>query len=679
MEELLTGLVPGLPTEVRDRILARAEGIPLYAVETVRMLLDRGLLVADGPAYRLTGPVEALEVPETLHALIAARLDGLSGEERRLLQDAAVLGKTFTTDALAALAGADTELEPLLVSLVRKEVLGVQADPRSPEHGQYGFLQDLVRYVAYETLSKRERRSRHLAAAEYLSGAFAADEDEVVEVIASHYLAANEAVPDSEDAADIRGKAQGMLVRAGQRAESLAAAAEARRYFEQAAALTDVPRERAQLLHQAGRMAGYAGDPDGARTALEESIEIYEQEGDTHASARVLVVLARIDAFTGRRNEAMARGERALAVLSADEPGEELALLAARLAIGYWFEGDLDRSLERAELALDIAEAQDFPEPLTVALRAKGAVAESRGHHEEAQALLKHALTIALEHTLNQETTVLYFVLSDSCFRQDLYADALDYLDEALAFAQKMGSRPHEWGVTAERTYPLCMLGRWDEVLAASEEFTQEQFDSGGLLLSLLQSLVEVHIRQGELGGARRMFGMFSRLEESTDVQELTCYLGSRSAIRRAEGKLREALVDAEATIEAGRTLGIAQQAVKQAIVEGVEAALELGDLEKVEQLLAHVESIPSGSRPPYLDAHAKRVRARLDGDPGGYEAAAAGFRKLGIPFWLAVTLLEDAELTGDEESLAEACEIFEGLRATPWLERASAAEAVRV
>ena len=126
-----------------------------------------------------------------------------------------MLGKTFTKDAVAALAGNGAEIEPLLTGLVRKEVLGVQADPRSPEHGQYGFLQDLVRHVAYETLSKRERRAKHLAAAEYLSRAFAADEDEVVEVIASHYLAADEAVPDSEDAADIRGKAQGMLVRAG--------------------------------------------------------------------------------------------------------------------------------------------------------------------------------------------------------------------------------------------------------------------------------------------------------------------------------------------------------------------------------------------------------------------------------------------------------------------------------
>src|SRR5205807_3621145 len=161
------------------------------------------------------------------------RLDGLPQEERRLLQDAAVLGKTFAKRALAALTSlSESELELHLTSLVRKEVLGVQADPRSPEHGQYGFLQDLLRHVAYETLSKRERRARHLAAAAHLSAAFAADEDEVIEVIASHYLAAHETGPDAADAAEIKEKARAMLARAGERAASLAAAAEARRYFE---------------------------------------------------------------------------------------------------------------------------------------------------------------------------------------------------------------------------------------------------------------------------------------------------------------------------------------------------------------------------------------------------------------------------------------------------------------
>src|SRR5206468_5071693 len=125
-------------------------------------------------------PIEDLEVPETLHALIAARLDGLSPEERRLVQDAAVLGKSFTRRALAALSGLhERELDPLLASLVAKEVLSVQADPRSPERGQYGFLQDLVRTIAYETLAKRDRKQKHLHVAAYLEEAWGEDEEEI--------------------------------------------------------------------------------------------------------------------------------------------------------------------------------------------------------------------------------------------------------------------------------------------------------------------------------------------------------------------------------------------------------------------------------------------------------------------------------------------------------------------
>ena len=681
MEELLAGLVPGLPSEVRDRILARAEGVPLYAVETVRMLLDRGMLVQEGPAYRLTGPVEALEVPETLHALIAARLDGLSSEERRLLQDGAVLGKTFTRDALAALAGSDNEIEPLLTSLVRKEVLGVQADPRSPEHGQYGFLQDLVRHVAYETLSKRERCARHLAAAAHLSAAFPADEDEVVEVIASHYLAAHEAAPDADDAEEIRGKAQAMLARAGERAASLAAAAEARRYFEQAAELTSGASERAALLDRAGEMAEKAGDPDSARRLFEESIELHEQQGDTHTAARVLSRLGRLDSRTGRRDEAMARMERALAVISADEPDQDLALLAARLSFWYWFSGELERAAERAELALDIAEAHAYPEPLALALRAKSGIAQSRGHHQESGALLKRALEIALDRDLVDEASVCYFWLSDQCFRSDEYADALGYLDEALAYARKHGNRPSEWAVLAERTYPLYMLGRWDEAQATNEEFTQEQIDSGAMFLSLLQSGVEIHLQRGEPDGAHRVFSMFSRLEESTDLQERSSYLGSRACLHRAEAQPQEALTDSETTIETGRAFGASSQSVKQGIVEAVEAAFTLGETAKIEELLTSIETVPPGSRPPYLDAQAKRFRARLAGDGAGYEAAAEQFRQLAIPFWLAVTLLEHAEwLDGQgqrsqaEPLLTEASKIFEQLQAKPWLERVTAA-----
>ena len=123
MGELLDGFVPGLPEALRGQILARAEGVPLYAVETVRMLLDRGLLVQDGPVYTPTGEIPSLEVPEMLQGLVASRLDGLPDPERRLLQDAAVIGKTFTRHALAAVARAsESDLEPLLTSLVGLDV-----------------------------------------------------------------------------------------------------------------------------------------------------------------------------------------------------------------------------------------------------------------------------------------------------------------------------------------------------------------------------------------------------------------------------------------------------------------------------------------------------------------------------------------------------------------------------
>ncbi len=687
MVELLSGLVPGLPEDIRDQILARAEGVPLYAVETVRMLLDRGLLVLDGSVYRPTGAIESLEVPETLHALIAARLDGLPAEERRLLQDGAVLGKTFTRSALAALSGIpEADLELLLGSLVRKEVLGVQADPRSPEHGQYGFLQDLVRHVAYETLSKRERRAKHLAAAEYLSQAFAADEDEVVEVIASHYVAALDAAPAAEDAAEIRAKAHAMLARAGERAASLGAAAEAKRYFEQATELTEDSSERASLLHRAGEMAARAGDPDSARRLLDASIELYEAHGDTHAAARVLFRLARVDAFTGRRDEAMARMERAFAVISEDEPDADLALLAARLSLGYWYSGDLERAAERAELALDIAEAHAYPAALALALRAKTGIVNSRGHAEESSALLKRALEIALAHNVLDEASTCFFWLSDKCFQRDEYIDALGYLDESLALSRKRGDRPGEWSTLAERTYPLVMLGRWDEAQTAIEGFGPEQIDAGGLLLSMLQSAVELHVGRGELDEARRVLSLFSRLEGSTDTQELSSYLGCRAALRRAQGQLREALADGEAAIEAGRaSFGIAAQSSKQGIVEALEAAFGLGESAKVEELLASVGAVPPGTRPPYLDAQAKRIRARLSEDGAGYEAAAARFRELGIVFWLAVTQLEHAEwLTAHDRAdeavplLDETREIFERLGAVPWLARVAALAPIR-
>jgi len=222
------------------------------------------------------------------------------------------------------------------------------------------------------------------------------------------------------------------------------------------------------------------------------------------------------------------------------------------------------------------------------------------------------------------------------------------------------------------------MLGRWDEALAAVEEVTEEQVRSGAMFLSLLTSVFDIHLQRGELDEARKLWSLFSRrLEDSTDVQERTCYQGATAALARAEGRFGDALAAGVAAFDGAEPFGMSHQAVEQGFVEALEAAVTLGDQARVDELLGIVDAIPPGRRPPYLRAHALRVRARRDGDEEGFKAAAAIFREREIPFWLAVTLLEHGEwlvqqerLDDAEPLLAEAREIFEGLQAIPWLER---------
>src|SRR5436190_2448370 len=277
MVEVLAGLVPGLPEDLAARIVERAEGVPLYAVETVRMLLDRGLLAQDGARYVVTGEVEELAIPETLQALVAARLDGLEPAERALIQDAAVLGQSFTAAGLAALGERSIdEAERLLGRLVVKQVFAFDDSELSPERGQYKFLQALLRTIAYRTLSRRDRKARHLAAARHLEQAAGSEAGEIAEVLATHYLDAARADPDAADAPKIREAALKTLAEAGRRAASLALGEEAQRIFDLATELAEDDATRAELLEQSGRAAWLAGDADAARERLEAAIELFD-------------------------------------------------------------------------------------------------------------------------------------------------------------------------------------------------------------------------------------------------------------------------------------------------------------------------------------------------------------------------------------------------------------------
>jgi class 3 adenylate cyclase/tetratricopeptide (TPR) repeat protein len=686
MDELLTGPVPGLPDELRERILERAEGVPFYAVETVRMLLDRGLLVRQGNEYRATGPIETLEVPESLQGLIAARLDGLAPEERKVLQDASVLGKTFFKQGVAAVSGLSEEaVEPILTSLVRKEVLTLQADPRSPERGQYGFLQDLVRKVAYETLSKRIRKEKQLAAAAYLEATTTGEEEEeLVEVLASHYLDAYEAMPEAADADMIKAKARGMLIRAGERASSLGATAEAQRYLERAVELTADPLLQAELHERAGTVAWAGARRSEASSHFERAMDLFAAEGASHPAARVSARLAEVMWDRGRIKEALESMDRALQALSMEEPDEALAALAAQLGRFIFFSGETDLAAQRIETALDIAEALGLPEVLSQALNTKALILNAKGRWQEGRVLLRHALDVALEHDKPSAALRAYNNLADLTATADRYHDAEAYAQDGLLLARRVGNRFWEW-VFLGLIYSLFALGKWDEAMAQRREMPEDWTQARvGISQGYVAFGTAISVYRGELDEAERLVNLFAELETSDDVQEQAEYAYGRALLLLTLGKPEEALRYAEVALAQRQVLAVNHQSVKESFAVAVESALQSNDLGKAEELLGIIEGLPPARRPQFLQAHAMRFQARLadlkaqpERIEPDFKAAIGLFREMAYPFWMSVTMLELGEWLvrqgrGDaaEPLLAEARSIFEDLKARPWLER---------
>ncbi len=685
MQQLLEGLVPGLPERLAAQILARAEGVPLYAVETVRMLLDRGLLTQEGPVYRPAGEIETLEVPETLHALIAARLDGLSSDERRLLQDGAVLGKTFSVRALAALSRTPAEeLELLLSSLVRKEVLGVQSDPRSPERGQYGFLQDLVRHVAYETLSKRERKSRHLDAAAHIEETFA--QDEVAEVLASHYVAAYEAAPDADDARAIRAKAEEMLTRAAERAASLGAPEEGRRYYEQAAELADEPLLQAELLEQAGRLAMRANRPVEARERIARALALHAEAGDPRGAARASTALAEVDVSDGRFDEAAQRLELAVVELEQAGPSAELAGALGQLGRLRALAGHGEDAAAPLERALSLAERLLLPELFVETLTSKAISLLVRGRLAEARILLEAAVERAHAEQLYASALRAENNLAVVLQNTDLAAEALELCERTAALARRRGDRRWESSVRTGGLVQLFQLGRWDEAVTVAAE--EEPLVASELAMVSLLAVGLVHCARGDLEAARALLEASDRLRDSVNPQARAGYAGVEARVLRAQGRHAEALAAAEPGLAARVELSITDSTIKIALDQAIDAAFDLSDLEKVEELLAILDSLEPGDLTPFLQATAARSHARLGAARGAHEqveqrfrSAAGLFREFGFVFYVAVTQLEHGEwLVGEgrdaeaEPLLAEARETFERLRAMPWLDRLSAA-----
>ena len=381
-------------------------------------------------------------------------------------------------------------------------------------------------------------------------------------------------------------------------------------------------------------MALATGASDHAGSLFERALTLYETAGETHAAARASSLLAMVDARAGRSEEGLERMERAYAVIADDEPDADLAFLLARLGGAHFFVGDPQRAAERVEQALDVSEALGLPEVLVTGWNVKGLIVSPR-RPQEAAGLFQLALDTALAHELHETAGVLLGNLSDLGFRRDRYGDSLGYLEQQLGLARRIGNRGVEWFALTEMTYALTMLGRWDEALARFSEIPDGSVGVDINMIGLLNSVLEIHLHQGELDQARRLLARHEGFEKSGDVQAEGVYQAAVAAVRLAEGGAHEALQAAERAMSQRSTLGIASQEVKHGFRYALEAAFERAQEFGVEpRRVAGLDQLGSGA--------GERSRALAP-------SAAALLRGMRIEPWIPIVVRERSKTRNGE------------------------------
>jgi class 3 adenylate cyclase len=292
-----------LPVDTQQALLERAQGNPLYAQEYVRMLRDQGLLIRDRGGWRLVG--EPAGLPDSVQAIIAARLDTLSERERAFIQDASVAGKTAWLGAVCAISNVSSgQADELLYALERKQLL--RRARRSSVSGEveFSFSHALTQEVAYGQIRRSERAEKHERSAEWIDH-LAGEREDKAELLAHHYVTALALREQAgEDTAPIADRARSALIEAGHQAQAVNAHPAAARHFAAALDLTPVDAPaHARLLLDYATAAYHSGKVDEAM--LRNALAAQEFAGDWHAAAQASLLLADwLDIYEGRAEDA---------------------------------------------------------------------------------------------------------------------------------------------------------------------------------------------------------------------------------------------------------------------------------------------------------------------------------------------------------------------------------------
>jgi len=528
----LAGTSGAVPALVPRKVLERTEGNPLFVEETIRMLVESG-----------SGDRASHRIPDTLQALIAARIDYLPADEKTLLQRAAVIGRVFWRGALEHLSPDVAETGALLDDLVQRDF--ILREPRSSISGEtaYRFKHLLIREVAYAGMAKLSRAQYHARFAEWLAERTG---EELVEIRAYHLDQAVEFLVELEGAApeELAHQTGEALVRAAKRAIAREAYATARKLALRALELRPTLSARYMAARAAWRLQDWAavqvemakvrdeadeqdervlhalaltalgeasikreGDVAQARVLVDQALEILAGEDDPTAHFDALVVRASVASWQGSESESVGYMERAY-VIALDADRKDLQTIAAQaLARTHILRLELDEAELLLTRALELAGESGSARGRVSATLSYGWLLAAKGELDEAESVFEEVRTTAAELGVEPAITSALFHLGSIARLKGDHKRAERLLREALRMTAARGDRGLLPDYQAMLAATLADLGKVDEAerlaLEASRNASPE--DTACKIIAAT-ALAAVRALQGRDGEAEDLF-----------------------------------------------------------------------------------------------------------------------------------------------------------------------------
>ena len=530
-----------LPAETQQLLLERAGGNPLYAEEFARMLRDGDLLDLHG----VLRPNADVSFPDSIQALIAARLDTLPTDRKQLLQDAAVVGKIFWAGALTAMGarGAD-DVETTLHELSRKEL--VRPARRSSMEGEieYGFWHALVRDVSYGQIPRADRADKHVAAANWIEEKAGERIEDLADVLLHHYETASElyaATARHQDAAALAERTGRYVQLAAERAALLDAQLGADLYVRALQLVGPDDPARGPLLLAAAETLRQSARHEEARSAITDARAWYEARGNDVGVARALVAESVIRRYEGP-STTISLVQRAIELLEGTT-SPVLASAYARRATFAYVMGDDPGAIDWAKRSLALAESAGLPEEVGAlgALGGSRATLGDRGGIDD----MRRAVELARERELTREAALWLNNLATTVYLYEGPVAALAVARESAALAESRGIVETAFEARATCIEFFYGTGAWDELLDEAAFLREQSWTSA--LYEMAAVVSDVLVSRGRVtDAAATLDGLVETARQSEEIQHMIMgfSVAGHAALARGDGDVARALLE---------------------------------------------------------------------------------------------------------------------------------------